>query len=298
MLDGPTLLALVLLPWFGSAHRSIWDPILRRRRHQAEPPIGYSQISLGQAGFAIGAFTFGHWRRRVPIGSPSGRNLWRPVRCPGRFPLRLRGLYLAIVTLGFGIAVYQTFTSFEVLSGAMGLVVPISRPLRTSEVSMYYFALCWAGVYPGHVHRLVHWGWPSSPSATTTSRRDPRRQPDQVQAPVLRHQFLHGDPRACSMFGFIEPRCSISQSLIIFVAVVIGGLASVEGDLRGRLSSSFPRSSVLPNSGDLRGDGGLHHDLRTPRASGTVVQDPPLLPQLAVPLATTRSQSWSTSPNT
>src|SRR3970282_56182 len=85
--------------------------------------IGYTgQISFGQAGFlAIGAFAFGHMRI---WGAPflvalAGAGLLAAlaggvVGCPS---LRLKGPYLAIATLGFGVAVYQIFVAWEVLSG-------------------------------------------------------------------------------------------------------------------------------------------------------------------------------------
>ena len=83
--------------------------------------IGYTgQISFGQAGFlAIGAFAFAHL---------SGLGLPWPITLAGAgvaaglfgvvvgFPsLRLKGPYLAIVTMGFAIAVYQYFRFWSTL---------------------------------------------------------------------------------------------------------------------------------------------------------------------------------------
>ena len=58
------------------------------------------------------------------------------------FPsLRLKGPYLAIATLGFGIAVYQVFVNSEVLSGGrMGLTVQkLPALFGLSQVTTYYY---------------------------------------------------------------------------------------------------------------------------------------------------------------
>src|SRR3989442_15180214 len=77
--------------------------------------IGYTgQISFGQAGFlAIGAFAFGHLRI---WGAPflvalvaAGGGAALAGGGVGVSALRLKGPYLALPTLGFGVAVYQIF---------------------------------------------------------------------------------------------------------------------------------------------------------------------------------------------
>jgi branched-chain amino acid transport system permease protein len=110
--------------------------------------IGYTgQISFGQAGFlAIGAFTFGHMSR---LGLPWPLGLLLAGLAAGVFglvvgfpSLRLKGPYLAIATLGFGIAVYQIFVNSELLSGGrMGLIISkLSPPFGLSAaVFNYYF---------------------------------------------------------------------------------------------------------------------------------------------------------------
>ena len=113
--------------------------------------IGYTgQISFGQAGFlAIGAFTFGHLNQ---LGVPWPLGLLLAGLVAGFFgilvgfpSLRLKGPYLAIATMGFGIAVYQIFVNSEVLSGGrMGLMInKLSPAFDMPSVSFnYYFNFC------------------------------------------------------------------------------------------------------------------------------------------------------------
>ncbi|MBI3105189.1 MAG: branched-chain amino acid ABC transporter permease [Candidatus Rokubacteria bacterium] len=98
--------------------------------------IGYTgQISFGQAGFlAIGAFSFGHFRI---WGAPflvalAGAGLLAALAgvIVGFPSLRLKGPYLSIATLGFGVAVYQIFVNWEVLSGGRsGLAIAKLKPM-------------------------------------------------------------------------------------------------------------------------------------------------------------------------
>ena len=78
-----------------------------------------SPVSGGLAGVAAGIFG-------LVVGFPS---------------LRLKGPYLAIATLGFGIAVYQIFVNSEALSGGrMGLVVNKLTPLfDMKDVTFNYY---------------------------------------------------------------------------------------------------------------------------------------------------------------
>ena len=130
---GLLAVALILLPWYGKEH---WVYLLTLififsiGVQGQNLLIGYTgQISFGQAGFlALGAFTFGHL---VRLGVPILIALLGAGLLAGLFgllvgfpSLRLKGPYLAIVTMGFGIAVYQVFVNSEVLSGGrMGLTV-------------------------------------------------------------------------------------------------------------------------------------------------------------------------------
>src|SRR5574341_2573366 len=113
--------------------------------------IGYTgQISFGQAGFlAIGAFAFGHmriWGAPFLVALAGAGLLAALAGVVVGFPsLRLKGPYLAIATLGFGVAVYQLFVNYEVLSGGRsGLAITKLTPvpgLSTTRYAYYLYVL-------------------------------------------------------------------------------------------------------------------------------------------------------------
>ncbi len=130
---GVLLVGLLLLPWYAPDHVTYIATIIFIYAVGVLGQnllIGYTgQISFGQAGFlAIGAFTFGHLAR---LGIPWPLGLFAAGLTAGLFgllvgfpSLRLKGPYLAIATMGFGIAVYQVFVNSEMLSGGrMGLMI-------------------------------------------------------------------------------------------------------------------------------------------------------------------------------
>jgi len=247
-----TVIALILLPWFGGEHLIYMGTlifIVAVGVMGQNILIGYTgQISLGQAGFlAIGAFSFGHM---MQAGVPVGLALLG-AGCMAAFfgvlvgfpSLRLKGPYLAIVTLGFGIAVYQTFASFEVLSGGrMGLVIPKFPALfgLSREVSMYYFSFILGIAFTVATYNLIS----SYVGRAFVAIRDNDIAAEVLGVNLTRYKLLsfgissfytgiHGALFAMFM-GFIDPQMfNFSESLIIFIAVVIGGLASVEGAIFG-----------------------------------------------------------------
>src|SRR5688572_27182716 len=118
--------------------------------------IGYTgQISFGQAGFlAIGAFTFGHlriWGLPFLVALAGAGVAAAAAGVLVGFPsLRLKGPYLAIATLGFGVAVYQAFVNWEVLSGGRsGLAIPKLKPLLglSGPQSVYYIYVVLLAVF-------------------------------------------------------------------------------------------------------------------------------------------------------
>lgn len=249
---GMSMVALLMLPWIGSEHLIYMGTlifIVSIGVMGQNILIGYTgQISLGQAGFlALGAFSFGHL---MQAGVPMGISLLGGGCVAALFgvlvgfpSLRLKGPYLAIVTLGFGIAVYQTFASFEVLSGGrMGMVIPKFPALcgLSREVSMYYFALILGTAFTLATYNLIS----SYVGRAFVAIRDNDIAAEVLGVNLTRYKLLsfavssfytgiHGAMYAMFM-GFIDPQMfNFSESLIIFIAVVIGGLASVEGAIFG-----------------------------------------------------------------
>jgi len=211
--------------------------------------IGYTgQLSLGQAGFlAIGAFTFGHLSR---FGVPWPVGLLIAGLMAGIFgiivgipSLRLKGPYLAIATLGFGIAVYQVFLNSELLSGGrMGLNIPKLKPFfgLSLHMSNYYFNLAFIFVFSILTFNIIS----SYLGRTFIAIRDNDIAAEAIGVSLTRYKllsfgissFITGIQGGLYGFfiGFLEPNMfTFAESTTLFVAVIIGGIASVEGSLMG-----------------------------------------------------------------
>ncbi len=246
------LIALILLPWYGKEH---WVYILTMififsiGVQGQNLLIGYTgQISFGQAGFlALGAFTFGHL---VRLGVPTVISLL----CAGLvaavfgllvgFPsLRLKGPYLAIATLGFGIAVYQVFVNSEILSGGrMGLTVQkLPALFGLSQVNTYYyFNLLLAALFTLVSYNLIS----SFLGRAFIAIRDNDISAEAMGVNLTIYKLL---AFAISSFytgiqgglyallvGYLEPNMfTFLETISLFVAVIVGGLASIEGSILG-----------------------------------------------------------------
>jgi branched-chain amino acid transport system permease protein len=213
--------------------------------------IGYTgQISLGQAGFlAIGAFTFGHLSQ---VGVPWPLALLGAGIAAGLFgilvgfpSLRLKGPYLAIVTMGFGIAVHQIFANFEVLSGGrMGMAIPRLEPLfGLSRTDFnFYFNILILLVFTVLTYNIVS----SYMGRAFIAIRDNDIAAEVIGVNLTRYKLLsfavssfytgvHGGLYALFL-GHVEPNMpmfTFMGSVYMFVAVIIGGLAFVEGSIMG-----------------------------------------------------------------
>lgn len=211
--------------------------------------IGFTgQISFGQAGFlAIGAFTFGHL---VRMGVP-----W-PVAllCAGLmagffgllvgFPsLRLKGPYLAIATLGFGVAVYQIFANSPVLSGGrMGLTIQKLEPFwfLSTEQTYFYLYFFIAGLFTLLTYNIVS----SYMGRAFIAVRDNDIAAEVLGVSLTRYKLLsfaissfyvgvQGGLLAL-LLGYLEPNMfTFLMTVDFLVAVIVGGLALVEGSILG-----------------------------------------------------------------
>jgi len=250
--SGILVLLLILLPWYADEHLIYVATLIFITSVGVQGQnilIGYTgQISLGQAGFlSIGAFTFGHLSR-------AGLPLVLALLCAGvsaglfglvvGFPsLRLKGPYLAIATLGFGIAVYQFLTGYEFLSGGrMGLVVPRLSPLfgLSREVTFYYFSLLLGIGFTLMTFNLVS----SYLGRAFIAIRDNDIAAEAMGVRLTQYKLLsfsvssfytgvHGAMYGLTL-GFLEPQMfGFMETITMFIAVIIGGLASVEGSIFG-----------------------------------------------------------------
>lgn len=246
------LAALAVFPWVAPEHMVFLATLVALTAVGVMGQnilIGYTgQISFGQAGFlAIGAFSFGHmriWGAPFPVALVGAGLCAALAGIVVGFPsLRLKGPYLAIATLGFGVAVYQTFVNWEVLSGGRsGLAIAKLRPLLglSSTRYEYYLYLLLLALFTLATYNLVS----SYVGRAFIAIRDSDIAAEVNGVNLTRYKLLafalssfytgvHGALYA-QVLGHIEPQIfNVLESITVFVAVIVGGVASVEGSILG-----------------------------------------------------------------
>jgi branched-chain amino acid transport system permease protein len=246
------VLALLILPWLRQdylIHIATVVFIYAIGVQGQNILIGYTgQLSLGQAGFlAIGAYTFGHASAQ---GVPPSVGLLAAGVMAGIFglivgfpSLRLKGPYLAIATLGFGIAIYQILVNLEVISGGrMGLTVKKLPALfgLTQQATFYYIILLLLLIFTLISYNLVS----SYVGRAFIAIRDNDIAAEAMGVNLARYKLLSfaissfylGVQGAlyALLIGYLEPNLfTFMETVTIFVAVIIGGLASVGGSIMG-----------------------------------------------------------------
>jgi len=249
---GLLLAALVALPWVAPDHVVFLATLIALYSIGVMGQnilIGYTgQISFGQAGFlAIGAFAFGHlrvWGAPFVLSLAAAGAIAALAGVIVGFPsLRLKGPYLAIATLGFGVAVYQIFVNWEVLSGGRsGLAIAKLKPMLglTTAQTVYYAYVLLLAVFTLATYNIIS----SYVGRAFVAFRDSDIAAEVNGVNLTRYKLLafaissfytgvHGALYA-QVLGHIEPQIfNIGESLTLFVAVIIGGVASVEGSILG-----------------------------------------------------------------
>jgi len=249
---GILLAALVALPWVAPDHIVFLGTLIALYSIGVMGQnllIGYTgQISFGQAGFlAIGAFAFGHmraWGAPFLVALAGAGAVAALAGVVVGFPsLRLKGPYLSIATLGFGVAVYQVFVNWEVLSGGRsGLSIARLKPMLglTGTQTVYYTYVLLLAVFTLATYNLVS----SYVGRAFVAIRDADIAAEVNGVNLTRYKLLafaissfyagvHGALYA-QVLGHIEPQIfNIGESLTLFVAVIIGGVASIEGSILG-----------------------------------------------------------------
>lgn len=246
------LAAVVALPWVAPDHVIFLGTLVALYSIGVMGQnllIGYTgQISFGQAGFlAIGAFGFGHlrlWGAPFPAALLGAGALAALAGVVVGFPsLRLKGPYLSIATLGFGVAVYQVFVNWEALSGGRsGLAIAKLKPvlgLTATRYEYYLFVLILA-LFTLATYNLVS----SYVGRAFVAIRDADIAAEVNGVNLTRYKLLafgvssfytgvHGALYA-QVLGHIEPQIfNVLESITLFVAVIIGGVASIEGSILG-----------------------------------------------------------------
>jgi branched-chain amino acid transport system permease protein len=214
--------------------------------------IGFGgQISLGHAGLlAVGAYTAAILATRIqglflPLEIVAAAVVTAIVGFVLGLPTgRLRGHYLAIATLGFGIAVPQIALNLEGLTeGFTGLSMPPATLVGldlSSPVSLYYLVAVVCALALGGILSLL---------STSTGRRfmAVRDSEDAASAMGINVRTtkvvlfttsafftgIAGDLFAHFQSLVAPSSFPFSLSLFFLAAVVVGGLASVWGSLAG-----------------------------------------------------------------
>lgn len=216
--------------------------------------IGFSGLlNLGFAAFyAIGAYTcallttkagFGFWSSlplSVFTATVSGLILAFPA-------LRLRGDYLAIVTLGFGEIVRLTLNNWDSLTGGpngiSGIPLPFVFGLELSGPSHYYYLVLFFVLFAIFIVRRVYY--------SRTGRAWLALREDEVAAEAMginttRYKFLAFSfgafwaGLAGALFAgkmrFISPESfTFMESVLIACMVILGGIGSIPGVILGAL---------------------------------------------------------------
>jgi len=224
------------------------------------------QISLGHSGFvALGAYAAAILNERFGIdllgGALCGGALAALASLLLGFPAaRLRGHYLGIVTLGFGIAVDQVALKWDALTGG-DQGVHLHRPMLLgldvgSPVRIYYVALV-ALV----VAALLVW----SLTRTRVGRAFAAIKDSEIAAAAMGvavartkvlafmcSAFLAGAAGGIYAFlaGFVAPEdFGIDSSLLFFAMVIIGGMGSIPGAIGGAVVVDAIKNAAATVSG-------------------------------------------------
>ncbi|HLT58938.1 MAG TPA: branched-chain amino acid ABC transporter permease [Limnochordales bacterium] len=224
--------------------------------------VGYTgQISLGHVGFvAVGAYAATHFvtaAQQWPFIQWLGGPFWLALLVAGAAAalfgvlvglpaLRLEGPYLAIVTLGFGLAVQQILINWPAVSGGrMGLFVPTPRIgpwWLDSDRSLYY--LVWTCVVllslaafnlsRSHVGRAFV-ALRDSDIAAEVTGVNLRLYKTLAFAVSAFYAGLAGGLLAYVIM-YLEPTMfNLYESIYYLAMVVVGGLGTVPGSMFGAM---------------------------------------------------------------
>jgi branched-chain amino acid transport system permease protein len=217
---------------------------------------GYTgQISLGQSGFvAIGAYATALLMGRgltfwlaLPLGALIAGLPGFLIAIPA---LRLRGVYLALVTFGFGAIVEMTLIHWVSLTrGPDGLKVlspQIGSFVFNSDLSMFYLVFAVTLIMVFIARRIIH----SHIGRVFLSIRDSERAAESMGVDVTRYKIVafvlsafYGGVAGglyATLVAFISPDAfTVLESVLYLTMVVVGGLGSIPGAIIGGVVLSF-----------------------------------------------------------
>lgn len=224
------------------------------------------QISLGHAGFvALGAYTAAilntHYGTDLLIGSLAGGLVAAAGSIILGFPAaRLRGHYLGIVTLGFGIAVDQIALKWDSLTGG-GQGIHVKRPTLLgidvgNPTAMYYVSLGALIIAAFLVWNLTR----TRLGRAFAAVKDSEVAAGAMGIPVARTKviaflcsaFLAGVSGGIYAFltGYIAPEdFELNSSLLFFAMTIVGGLGSIRGAIGGAVVVDGIKNAAATVSG-------------------------------------------------
>lgn len=215
--------------------------------------IGFTGLLvLGYAAFyATGAYTFAIAAHAVPFlpawaALPLGFAVAAGVGFLVGLPcLRLRGDYLAIVTLGFAEALREILRNLSVTGGDMGLVVPMQARIKAigpvgQGHASWIAAVGVTLLVALFVHRLYH----SRIGRAWIAIREDETAAAMMGIPVVRLKLLAFTVSAglagtagaffAGFAGFVDPStATFEQSVLILAMVILGGIGSLPGSILG-----------------------------------------------------------------
>ncbi len=211
--------------------------------------VGYTgQISMGHAGFfALGAFTsvilVSNWSFPLFIALPMAGFVSSAFGFLLGLPaLRLKGPYLAIATLGFGMAVTTTIKHLEFFGGRMGLQAPklelFGTPMK--DIHFYYMIMFIAVIMVIGAIKLIK---------TRVGRAFIAIRDSDIAAEAMGVNLTYYKTLAFAVsafytgvagglyafiLGFINPESfHLIMSITFLAMVVVGGLGSIMGSISG-----------------------------------------------------------------
>jgi branched-chain amino acid transport system permease protein len=206
---------------------------------------GYTgQISIGHASFMlIGAYTTA--LLSLKLHTPFVLNLFVGMvfsgilgLCIGLPALRLRGFYLAIATMAFGIAVEQFVSAVDFFGGPLGIKgIPRFFP---SEFSVYLLNLGFLIVLSYLVNLIIR--SPAGIKYRMVRDSEMAAAAYGIKTSTVKLNSFVVSAVICGIagslyahtFGYINPLdFGLMNSVYLFAAIIIGGMASITGGLLG-----------------------------------------------------------------
>ncbi|NBI07465.1 branched-chain amino acid ABC transporter permease [Senegalia massiliensis] len=217
--------------------------------------LGYSgQISLGHAAFmGLGAYISAYVTNTLP--EMGGVEFIIGIFLAGLIPLviglilglialRLEGHYLAIATLGFGVAIQQVFKEWVAFtngfSGMNASAINLFGTSLRSRESFYIFSLIILALLSIFSYNFIH----SKIGRGLIAMRDSEHAAQAMGISIFKYKLIAFSVSAfytgiagglyVHLIRFVEPnQWGVELSLNLLAMVVIGGLASIFGSILG-----------------------------------------------------------------